>query len=136
MSQKTKYKIMFVDDSETILNTAQKFLVSNDEYEIHTASDGFLALAKITEVNPDIVFMDIMMPRLDGYSACLAIKSNNDFHDLPVIMLSSKDSPFDKARGAMMGCNDYLTKPFSKESLLEIIESYLPQNESLNEIEK
>lgn len=129
MIQKSKSKIMFVDDSETILNTAKKFLSANNEYDVYTASDGFLALAKITEVQPDIVFMDIMMPRLDGYSACLAIKSNHDFHDLPVIMLSSKDSPFDKARGAMMGCNDYLTKPFSKESLLEIIKNYIPDDD-------
>ena len=121
----TKPVIMIVDDSKTILRTAKQFL--EPDYDVVVVEDGFMALAEIVSAQPQILFLDIMMPRLDGYSACLAIKSNPDFKDLPIVMLSSKDSPFDKARGAMMGCNDYLTKPFSRESLLDSVRRHLPR---------
>lgn len=119
-----KPKIMIVDDSETITRTARKFL--EPDYEVFEVSNGFQALGAVIEIRPDMVFMDIMMPRLDGYSACLAIKSNPEFDKLPVVMLSSKDSPFDKARGAMMGGNDYLTKPFSADALVDAVRRHLP----------
>jgi len=122
-----KPKIMIVDDSETIRLSATNFL--EPMYEVISVADGFLALGKIVEAQPDVLFMDIMMPRLDGYSACLAIKSNPNFDSLPIVMLSSKDSPFDKARGAMMGGNDYLTKPFSREALIESVKRHLPLDE-------
>lgn len=118
-------KIMIVDDSSTIARSAAQFL--EPAYEVIAMEDGFLALAGLIEHKPDLLFMDIMMPRLDGYSACLAIKGNPDFAELPIVMLSSKDSPFDKARGAMMGSNDYLTKPFSRESLLDAVRRHLPR---------
>lgn len=118
-----KPRIMIVDDSKTILGAAANFLPM---YEVLGVEDGFLALAAVVDFKPDLLFLDIMMPRLDGYSACLAIKSNPEFSDLPIVMLSSKDSPFDKARGAMMGGNDYLTKPFSRESLLDSVRRHLP----------
>lgn len=124
MSQKPK--IMIVDDSSTIARSAAQFL--EPAYEVIAVEDGFLALAALVEHQPDLLFLDIMMPRLDGYSACLAIKGNPDFSDLPVVMLSSKDSPFDKARGAMMGSNDYLTKPFSRESLLDAVRRHLARD--------
>lgn len=118
-----KPTVMIVDDSKTILRTASSFLAGT--YNVEVSEDGFMALADIIRVKPDILFLDVMMPRLDGYTTCLAIKSNPDFEDLPVVILSSKDSPFDKARGTMMGCNDYLTKPFSKEALLESVRKNL-----------
>lgn len=121
-----KPTIMFVDDSKVILRAANQFLSSY--YNVVGLEDGFLALAAIVQEQPDLLFLDIMMPRLNGYDTCLAIKSNPQFADLPIIMLSSKDSPFDKARGMMMGCNDYLTKPFSKETLLESVRRYLPRD--------
>lgn len=117
---------MFVDDSKVILRTAQQFL--SPYYRVIGLEDGFLALATIVNEQPDLLFLDIMMPRLNGYDTCSAIRSNPQFADLPIIMLSSKDSPFDKARGMMMGCNDYLTKPFSGETLLESVRKYLPNN--------
>lgn len=91
-----------------------------------TAVDGFDALAKIVDANPDIIFVDIMMPRLDGYQTCALIKNNADFASKPVIMLSSKDGLFDKARGRIVGSDEYLTKPFSKEELFEAITKYRP----------
>lgn len=125
MSDKSdKPTIMFVDDSKVILRAANQFL--SPYYNVVGFEDGFLALAAIVQEQPDLVFLDIMMPRLNGYDTCLAIKSNPMFSELPIIMLSSKDSPFDKARGMMMGCNDYLTKPFSDVTLLESVRRYLP----------
>lgn len=114
---------MIVDDSQTILKTASIFL--KELYDVEVVEDGFMALAEIVRLKPDILFLDVMMPRLDGYTTCLAVKSNPDFQDLPIIILSSKDSPFDKARGTMMGCDDYLTKPFSKDALLESVRKNL-----------
>lgn len=114
---------MIVDDSKMILRVALKFL--EPDYEVVVAMDGFKALAEIVGAKPDLIFLDVMMPRLNGYEACLAIKSNPEFSDLPVVMLSSKDSPFDKARGALMGCSDYLTKPFSREELRAAVVRHL-----------
>ena len=116
-------KIMVIDDSKTIRRTAET-LLQREGYEVITAVDGFEALSKIAEANPDIVFVDIMMPRLDGYQTCALIKNNPDYASKPVIMLSSKDGLFDKARGRIVGSDEYLTKPFSKDELFEAINQY------------
>ncbi len=113
-------KIMVVDDSKTIRRTAE-ILLKKQGYIVETANDGFDALAKVAEFYPDIIFVDIMMPRLDGYQACALIKQNKVFRETPVIMLSSKDSIFDKARGRIVGSEEYLTKPFSRDDLLGAI---------------
>ncbi len=111
---------MVVDDSKTIRRTAE-ILLKKQGYIVETANDGFDALAKVAEFYPDIIFVDIMMPRLDGYQACALIKQNKVFRETPVIMLSSKDSIFDKARGRIVGSEEYLTKPFSRDDLLGAI---------------
>lgn len=116
-------KIMIVDDSKTIRRSAENILVKQG-YQVKTAIDGFDALAKIAEFQPDLVFVDIMMPRLDGYQTCALIKQNKKFSKMPVIMLSSKDSIFDKARGRLVGSEDYLTKPFSSDDLQEVVDRY------------
>ena len=116
-------KVMVIDDSKTIRRTAET-LLKKSGCSVETAIDGFDALAKIADYKPDIVFLDIMMPRLDGYQTCALIKNNSDFKETPVIMLSSKDGLFDKAKGRIVGSDEYLTKPFSKEELLSAIESY------------
>lgn len=116
-------KVMVIDDSKTIRRTAET-LLQREGCEVVTAVDGFEALSKIAEANPDIVFVDIMMPRLDGYQTCALIKNNPDYADKPVIMLSSKDGLFDKARGRIVGSDEYLTKPFSKDELFEAINQY------------
>lgn len=113
-------KVMVIDDSKTIRRSAET-LLKKVGCEVVTAIDGFEALAKITEHKPDIIFVDIMMPRLDGYQTCALIKNNNAFKATPVIMLSSKDSIFDRARGRIVGSEKYLTKPFSKEDLINAI---------------
>jgi len=105
-------KVMVIDDSKTIRRTAET-LLKKQGCKVITAVDGYEALAKIAEYNPDIIFVDIMMPRLDGYQTCALIKHNQNFRKTPVIMLSSKDSIFDKARGRIVGSEDYLTKPFT-----------------------
>lgn len=128
MSEHKKPVIMIVDDSKMILRVARNFL--EPDYDVVVAMDGFKALAEIVGAQPDILFLDVMMPRLNGYETCLAIKSSPEFADLPVVMLSSKDSPFDKAKGALMGCSDYLTKPFSREELREAVMKHIPQNNS------
>ena len=116
-------KVMVIDDSKTIRRTAET-LLQREGCEVITAVDGFEALSKIAEANPDIVFVDIMMPRLDGYQTCALIKNNPDYASKPVIMLSSKDGLFDKARGRIVGSDEYLTKPFSKDELFEAINQY------------
>lgn len=116
-------KVMVIDDSKTIRRTAE-ILLQKAGCEVVTAIDGFDALAKIVEHNPDIIFVDIMMPRLDGYQTCALIKNNPDYANKPVIMLSSKDGLFDKARGRIVGSDEYLTKPFSKDELFEVINKY------------
>ncbi|WP_350112264.1 response regulator [Nitrosomonas sp.] len=121
-------KVMVIDDSNTIRKSAEIFLRPFG-CEVILAEDGFDAMSKIVENQPDIIFVDITMPRLDGYQACKLIKNNPIYQSTPVIMLSSKDGLFDKARGRMAGSNDYLTKPFTAEGLLSIIRNYtLQQN--------
>jgi twitching motility two-component system response regulator PilG len=117
-------KVMVIDDSKTIRRTAES-LLKKAGCEVITASDGFEALAKITEHKPDIIFVDILMPRLDGYQTCALIKNNSIFKRTPVIMLSSKDSIFDRARGRIVGSEQYLTKPFTKEDLLGAIKQHV-----------
>lgn len=116
--------VMVVDDSKTIRRTAET-LLKKAGCEVITAVDGFDALAKIVDNRPDIIFVDIMMPRLDGYQACALIKNNNEFKSTPVIMLSSRDGLFDKAKGRIVGSDEYLTKPFSKEELLGAIRTHV-----------
>jgi twitching motility two-component system response regulator PilG len=117
-------KILVVDDSKTIRRTAET-LLAKQGCEVFTAVDGFDALAKIADHRPDIIFVDIMMPRLDGYQTCSLIKHNKMFKDTPVIMLSSKDGLFDRARGRLVGSEQYLTKPFTKDELLGAITSHV-----------
>ncbi len=117
-------KVMVVDDSKTIRRSAEN-LLTKAGCEVVTAGDGFESLAKIAEHEPDIIFVDIMMPRLDGYQACALIKHNSKFKNTPVIMLTSKDSIFDRARGRLVGSEQYLTKPFSKEDLLGAIKEHV-----------
>jgi twitching motility two-component system response regulator PilG len=117
-------KVMIIDDSKTIRRTTET-LLAKEGCTVVTAVDGFDALAKIADTKPDIIFVDIMMPRLDGYQTCALIKNNTEFKSTPVIMLSSKDGLFDKAKGRIVGSDQYLTKPFSKSELLEAIQSYV-----------
>ncbi len=121
-------RVMVIDDSNTIRRSAEMFLVKAG-CQVILAEDGFDALAKIVDYQPDVVFCDIMMPRLDGYQTCALIKKNPRFKTTPVIMLSSKDGLFDRARGRMVGSNEYLTKPFTKDSFLESVQSYAPSKE-------
>jgi len=113
-------KVMVIDDSKTIRRTAES-LLKKAGCEVFTATDGFEALAKIVDDEPDVIFVDIMMPRLDGYQTCALIKNNARFRSTPVIMLSSKDGLFDKARGRIVGSEQYLTKPFTRDELLGAI---------------
>jgi twitching motility two-component system response regulator PilG len=117
-------KVMVIDDSRTIRRTAET-LLKKEGAEVLTAVDGFEALSKISDLKPDIIFVDIMMPRLDGYQTCALIKNNNDFRGTPVIMLSSKDGLFDKARGRIVGSEQYLTKPFTRDELLGAIRQHV-----------
>jgi twitching motility two-component system response regulator PilG len=116
-------KILVVDDSNTIRKSAEIFLKQGG-HEVMLAEDGFDALSKINDFEPNLVFCDILMPRLDGYQTCAIIKRNERFAQTPIIMLSSKDGVFDKARGRMVGSQDYLTKPFSKDQLLQTVNQY------------
>ena len=113
-------KILVVDDSKTIRRTAET-LLTKEGCQVFTAIDGFDALSKIADHQPDLIFVDIMMPRLDGYETCSLIKHNKLFRETPVIMLSSKDGLFDRARGRIVGSEQYLTKPFTKDELLGAI---------------
>ena len=115
---------MVIDDSKTIRRTAES-LLAKAGCDVVTATDGFEALSKITEQKPDIIFVDIMMPRLDGYQTCALIKNNSIFKQTPVVMLSSKDSIFDRARGRIVGSEQYLTKPFTKDDLLGAIREHV-----------
>ncbi|MEC9364882.1 MAG: response regulator [Sinimarinibacterium flocculans] len=114
---------MVIDDSQTIRRTAET-LLAREGYQVSTAQDGFEALAKIADDPPDLIFIDIMMPRLDGYQACALIKGNPRFAKTPVIMLSSKDGLFDRARGRIVGSDEYLTKPFTKDELLGAVRAH------------
>ena len=113
-------KVMIIDESNTIRRTAEA-LLKKAGYDVYTAGDGFEAMSVITDRRPDIIFVDIMMPRLDGYQTCLLIKNNKDFKHIPVIMLSSKDGLFDKARGRIAGSEEHVNKPFTQEELVEVI---------------
>ncbi len=117
-------KVLVIDDSKTIRRTAET-LLSKEGCDVYTAEDGFDALAKIADHQPDIVFVDIMMPRLNGYETCSLIKHNRMFRSTPVIMLSSKDGLFDRARGRIVGSEQYLTKPFTKDELLGAIQRHV-----------
>ncbi len=117
-------KVMVIDDSNTIRRSAEIFLAQAG-YQVLLAEDGFDALSKIADHHPSLIFVDIMMPRLDGYQTCALIKKNPKFSGTPVIMLSSKDGLFDRARGRMVGSDEYLTKPFTKDSLLKAVSAHL-----------
>jgi len=116
-------KILVIDDSNTIRRSAEIFLKAG-QHEVMLAEDGFDALSKVSDYRPDLVFCDILMPRLDGYQTCAIIKRNARFSSVPIVMLSSKDGVFDKARGRMVGAQHYLTKPFTKEQLLQAVEQF------------
>ena len=116
-------KVLVIDDSNTIRRSAEIFLRQGG-YEVVLAEDGFDALAKVNDYDPQLIFCDILMPRLDGYQTCAIIKRNPRFAGVPVIMLSSKDGLFDKARGRMVGSEDYLTKPFTNDQLLQAVEQH------------
>lgn len=117
-------KIMVIDDSQTIRRTAET-LLTREGYSVITAQDGFEALSKVADHQPDIIFIDIMMPRLDGYQACALIKGNPRFSRTPIIMLSSKDGLFDRARGRIVGSDEYLTKPFTKDELIGAVRAHI-----------
>ena len=117
-------KVMVIDDSKTIRRTAET-LLSRLGCKVFTATDGFEALAKIADHGPDLIFVDIMMPRLDGYQTCALIKNNPRFKKTPVIMLSSKDGLFDRARGRIVGSDQYLTKPFTRDELIGAVSSHV-----------
>ena len=117
-------RVMVIDDSKTIRRTAET-LLKREGADVDTATDGFEALAKIADQQPQIIFVDIMMPRLDGYQTCALIKNNQLFKSTPVIMLSSKDGLFDKARGRIVGSEQYVTKPFTREELLDAIRKHV-----------
>ena len=117
-------KILVVDDSKTIRRTAET-LLTKEGCQVFTAIDGFDALSKIADHQPDLIFVDIMMPRLDGYETCSLIKHNKMFKNTPVIMLSSKDGLFDRARGRIVGSEQYLTKPFTKDELLGAVSNQI-----------
>ena len=119
----TPVKVLVIDDSNTIRRSAEIFLKQGG-HEVLLAEDGFDALSKVNDHAPDLIFCDILMPRLDGYQTCAIIKKNARFARTPVIMLSSKDGLFDKARGRMVGSQDYLTKPFTKDQLLQAVARY------------
>lgn len=123
LDQLSKIKVMVIDDSNTIRRSAEIFLKSSG-CQVILAEDGFDALAKISNEHPDLIFVDIMMPRLDGYQTCSLIKRNARYKTTPVIMLSSKDGLFDRARGRMVGSDQYLTKPFTQETLLDAVQVY------------
>lgn len=123
MDQLSNIKVMVIDDSNTIRRSAEIFLKSCG-CQVILAEDGFDALAKISNEHPDLIFVDIMMPRLDGYQTCSLIKRNVRYKTTPVIMLSSKDGLFDRARGRMVGSDQYLTKPFTQETLIDAVKVY------------
>lgn len=122
-------KVMVIDDSRTIRKSAETML-SKEGCKVFTADDGFEALALIHQHEPDLIFVDIMMPRLDGYQTCAIIKNNTRFERTPVIMLTSKDGLFDKARGRIVGSDQYLTKPFTRDELLAAVRNQAPERQA------
>ena len=121
-------KVMVIDDSKTIRRTAET-LLKKEGFEVITATDGFEALSMIADHEPDLILLDIMMPRLDGYQTCALIKHHRVFRHTPVVMLSSKDGLFDRARGRIVGSDNYITKPFTREELLSAIEQHTAQTD-------
>lgn len=121
-------KVLIIDDSETIRRTAET-LLNKSGYEVGVAEDGFQAFSAIVDFKPDIIFLDIMMPKLDGYQVCSVIKNNPDYEHIPVIMLSSKNDLFDQARGRVAGSEHFMSKPFSKEELVKAIVQHLPNKQ-------
>lgn len=121
---KDNLKIMVVDDSKTIRKSAED-LLSAIGHNVVVSENGYDALSKIVDLKPDLIFLDIMMPKLDGYQTCALVKHNNDFKDIPIIMLSSKDGVYDKAKARVVGANDYLTKPFTAQDLIDTIKKYV-----------
>ena len=117
-------KVLVIDDSNTIRRSAEIFLKQGG-YEVVLAEDGFDALSKVNDHAPDVIFCDILMPRLDGYQTCALIKNSQNYQNIPVIMLSSKDGLFDQAKGRVVGSDEYLTKPFSKDELLNAIRNHI-----------
>jgi twitching motility two-component system response regulator PilG len=127
MSTETNFtgiKVVVIDDSKTIRRTAET-LLKKAGCEVITATDGFESLSRVMEAKPDIIFVDIMMPRLDGYQTCALIKNNPGFKKIPIVMLSSKDGLFERARGRIVGAEHYMTKPFTREELLNTIKAYV-----------
>ena len=116
-------KVLVIDDSNTIRRSAEIFLKQGG-HDVLLSEDGFDALSKVNDYVPDLIFCDILMPRLDGYQTCAIIKRNPKFSNVPIVMLSSKDGVFDKARGRMAGSQDYLTKPFTKDQLLQTVQAF------------
>ena len=125
MQHSADLRILVIDDSKTIRRTAE-VLLKKESFVVETAEDGFDALPKLIQFNPNIIFVDVMMPRLDGYQTCSLIKNNPKFKSTPVIMLSSKDGLFDKAKGRIVGASEYVTKPFTKDDLMSAIHKCLP----------
>jgi twitching motility two-component system response regulator PilG len=125
------FKVLVIDDSNTIRRSAEIFLTQGG-HEVMLAEDGFDALAKVNDCLPQLIFCDILMPRLDGYQTCAIIKRNAKFAEVPIIMLSSKDGVFDKARGRMVGAQDYLTKPFTKDQLLQAVRQFGASQQGVN----
>ncbi len=127
MSELHGIKVMVIDDSRTIRRSAE-ILLKKEGLDVVVADDGYSALSMMFEVNPDIIFVDIMMPKLDGYQTCSLIKNNQKFKDLPIVLLSSKDGIFDKVKGTVVGADEYLTKPFTKEEILIIVKKLTKNN--------
>ncbi|MBU0689042.1 MAG: response regulator [Gammaproteobacteria bacterium] len=123
--------VLLIDDSNTIRRSGEIFL-SQAGAKVVLAEDGFDGLSKVVDHKPDIIFVDVMMPRLDGYQTCALIKNHRDFKDVPVVMLTSKDTLFDRARGKLVGSDQYLTKPFSKKSLIEAVIAHTQQYEDVD----
>ena len=121
-------RVMVIDDSKTIRRTAES-LLKKAGCDVATVNDGFEALSAVVEFKPELIFMDVMMPRLDGYQTCALIKHNANFCKVPIIMLSSKDGLFDKAKGRVVGSEEYLTKPFTRDELLGAIRQYRPHTD-------
>jgi twitching motility two-component system response regulator PilG len=121
-------KVVLIDDSNTIRRSGEIFL-SQAGCQVVLAEDGFDGLSKVVDTKPDVVFVDVMMPRLDGYQTCALIKNNPEFKNTPVVMLTSKDSLFDRARGKLVGSDQYLTKPFSKKSLIDAVIMQIEQKQ-------
>ncbi|HMS27632.1 MAG TPA: response regulator [Burkholderiaceae bacterium] len=129
MTPDPRYKILVIDDSKTVRQSAELFLKQGG-HDVVLAEDGFDALSKVSDHHPDLIFCDIVMPRLDGYQTCAIIRRNPVYSGIPIVMLSSKDGVFDKARGRMVGAQQYLTKPFEKSGLLHSVQQFAGRTEN------